>query len=248
MIQFVYTTRHQLSLYHHNKFTHAWFMCMILEYEYLTEVSVYVNLVGRVNVCCLFRQAAGMYCNTVVKYILDTGIAVDIDATLSDAACKPDIHLVDILLPYANPKKLPRIVQRVLSRRQVTRQHDLVLKALSKCGCDMSVGLEVAASYGDYNSVLRLIHLGADVHYADDAALIAAVLSNRSHITEALLVNGANVHARDNYCANSAAESSKTAILSILLEWGAVVPDHSHSRSRSVTRLVRKFSETRRRT
>jgi ankyrin repeat protein len=76
---------------------------------------------------------------------------------------------------------------------------------------------------GDIEILQDLMKQGADIHSRDEAALQAAVSSNRTAMVEFLLNHQANVHARDDLALRTAVNDRNCDTMKVLLKHGANV-------------------------
>ena len=94
-------------------------------------------------------------------------------------------------------------------------------KTTQKGGVDLNKLLRYSSKKGDFESVKRLVELGANIHTEYDQPLVLSSKNGHSEIVKFLVENGANIHAQDDEALVLSSENGHLEIVKFLVENGA---------------------------
>ncbi|WP_175888216.1 ankyrin repeat domain-containing protein [Burkholderia contaminans] len=88
-------------------------------------------------------------------------------------------------------------------------------------GKDWDRELVVFSHNGDIDGAKEALLSGADIHYDNNFALMAACTKGHLQVVKYLIDQGANIHARDDYALRNASHDGHFGIVKYLVEKGA---------------------------
>ena len=132
--------------------------------------------------------------------------------------------VADVL--YSNRKKHSAKKGSVKKAKKISAKKPKdfsVKKSTQRGGADLNKLLRYSSKKGDFESVKRLVELGANIHTEYDQPLVLSSKNGHLEIVKFLVERGANIHARNDEALVLSSKNGHLEIVKFLVENGANV-------------------------